>query len=172
RHAPSFPTRRSSDLFAFAVEPESASTALAALSRTGSGFEVSVAAICSSTVARARCISSVAEEYFAFNSCWFKKLMSTKPSAKMTSTEERNTEPITRTWIEVRHLNSRRYHKLFAVAAGRCSAERHVGLSGPDAGATSSAGEGPAAPAPAATAPSAGCVPSSADTAGEALSPG
>src|SRR5699024_2294055 len=104
--------------------------------------------------------------------CWFKKLMSTKPSARMTSTEERNTEPITRTWIEVRHLNSRRYHRLFAVAAGSRSAERHVGLSGPDAGATSSSGEGPAPPDPVATAPSAGCVPSSADTAVEALSPG
>src|SRR5699024_723660 len=50
--------------------------------------------------------------------------------------------------------------------------ERHVGLSGPDAGATSSSGEGPAPPDPVATAPSAGCVPSSADTAVEALSPG
>src|SRR5699024_12507654 len=163
RHAPSFPTRRSSDLFAFAVEPESASTALAALSRTGSWFEVSVAALCSSTVARARWISSVAEEYFAFSSCWFKKLMSTNPSATMTSTEERNAEPITRTWIEVRHWNSRRYHRLFAVAAGCRSAERHVGFSGPDAGAASSSSEecpalgsdarGAVALAPAAAAP-------------------
>ena len=94
------------------------STDRAALSRTCSEFDVSDARICSSTAARARSISSVAEECFDVSSCWPTKLMRTKPRMTMTTSEDMNTLPMTRSWIDVRQLCARCRHASRMTACG------------------------------------------------------